>query len=88
MLNIVFGSNKNTKSKQLQIKDFILKFLGTYFLAVLTYLYGQQLSMGESIQDYSERLCYAPLLQAPHFLTKMLKSNILYYNLLINILSV
>ena len=31
---------------------------------------------------------YAPLFQGPHFLTKMLESNILYDNLLIDILSV
>ena len=31
---------------------------------------------------------YAPLFQGPHFLTKMLESNILYINLLIDILSV
>ena len=31
---------------------------------------------------------YAPLFQGPHFLTKMLQSNILYNNLLIGILSV
>ena len=31
---------------------------------------------------------YAPLFQGPHFLTKMLELNILYDNLLIDILSV
>ena len=31
---------------------------------------------------------YAPLFQGPHFLTKMLESNILYDTLLIDILSV
>ena len=31
---------------------------------------------------------YAPLFQGPHFLAKMLKSNILYDNLFIDILSV
>ena len=31
---------------------------------------------------------YAPLFQGPHFLTKMLESNILYDNLSIDILSV
>ena len=31
---------------------------------------------------------YAPLFQGPHFLTKMMESNILYDNLFIDILSV
>ena len=31
---------------------------------------------------------YAPFFQGPHFLTKMLESNILYHNLFIDILSV
>ena len=32
--------------------------------------------------------CYIPIFQGPHFLSKMLESNILYDNLFIDILSV
>ena len=42
----------------------------------------------EIILPTVSHLSYAPLFQGPHFLTKMLKSNILYDNLFIDILSV
>ena len=40
------------------------------------------------IKNTVSHFSYAPLFQGPHFLTKMLESNILYDNLLIDILSV
>ena len=40
-------------------------------------------------QEYTvSHFSYAPFFQGPHFLTKMLESNILYDNLFIDILSV
>ena len=50
---------------------------------------GEYLVMMVIIEDHTvSHFSYAPLFKGPHFFTKMLESNILYDNLLIDILSV
>ena len=53
-------------------------------LEVLLTFYFKSTNNNNTVSPFS----YAPLFQGQHFLTKMLESNILYDNLLIDILSV
>ena len=46
------------------------------------------LTVSEKSSNTVSHFSYAPIFQGPHFLTKMLESNILYDNLFIDFLSV
>ena len=61
-----------------------LRVFKTHSLPSLIFNYIEYFILIYTVSHFS----YAPLFQGPHFLTKMLESNILYDNLFIDILSV